>query len=411
MREPNADPHGLLDPSYRTDPYPALARLREHAPVYRFEPWNCWLITRYEDVVTCFRDDRLSADRAGGYAASLPPAIQTKLAPLIGNFARWALMKDPPDHTRLRGLINKAFTPRLITHLRPRVEAICDELLDEIAAKGSFDLIDDYAFPVPVLVIGEMLGLPPEDASRLKKWSTALSAFLGATAMRQEIVAAALGAIVELEVYFREQFAMRRANPGEDLISSLLAAHEQDDRLDEAELLATCTMVLFGGHETTTNLIGNGTKILLDHPEALASVRALPEDAEGEQAMAAAVEELLRYDSPILRMGRVTKEAIDLRGVEIPAGERVYLMMAAANRDAAQFEDPDRLDLGRANNRQLSFGHGRHFCVGAALGRLEGQIALRKLVGRFPTLRALDSDQVWLDNLTIRGLARYGLAC
>lgn len=399
------DPFGLADPSTRTEPHAAYAKLREQAPVYFAEAWGCWLITPYDEVVACFRDDRLSADRATSYAAKLPPPVQAKLAPLIGNLGRWALMKDPPDHTRLRGLVSQAFTPRLVKRLRPRIEAICDERLDRLAEAPSFDLIESYAFPVPVRVIGDMLGLPAEDDVKLKRWSAALTNFLGAAAMSQELVATALGAIVELEDYFRGQIEQRRREPGEDLISDLLAAHEQDDRLDEAELLATCTMALFGGHETTTNLIGNGAKVLLEHPEALAGLR---EDLDA--GMAPAVEELLRYESPILRMGRVAREDIELRGQTIAAGDRVYMVMAAANRDPAQFAEPERLDLRRADNRHLSFGFGRHFCLGAALGRLEGQIALRKLFERFPELR-LDPEQPprWIDNLTVRGLERLPL--
>lgn len=399
------DPYGLLDPSYRSNPYPALARVRAAEPVYFFEPWDCWLITRYEQVEACFRADQLSADRASGHAAKLPPPLRDKLAPLIGNLSRWALMKDPPAHTRLRGLISKAFTPRLIARLRPSIEQTCDRMLDAMAEAGSFDLIESYAFPVPVLVIGSMLGLPAEDAAKLKRWSAAMTGFLGAASVTPEIVGAALSAVVELEAYFMEQLEARRAAPGDDLLSSLIAAHDQDDRLDTAELLATCTMVLFGGHETTTNLIGNGVKVLLDHPEALASLRT-----DLDAGIADAVEELLRYESPILRMGRVARESFELGGVELRAGDRVYMMMAAANRDPERFEAPDRLDLKRSDNRQLSFGHGRHFCVGAALGRLEAQIALSKLLSRFPDLRVQSSDAPrWLDNLTVRGLERLDL--
>ncbi len=406
--EPN-DPFGLLAPIHRAAPYAAFARLREQAPVYYSDAWSCWLVTRYDDVAACFRDDRLSADRAGSYATSLPPEIQQKLAPLIGNLSRWALMKDPPDHTRLRGLASKAFTPRLIAELRPSIEATCDRLLDELDARadaeGGFDLVEGYAFPVPVLVIGAMLGLPPEDATMLKRWSSALTAFLGGASMTQEIVGTALKAVIELEEYFRAQIDARRSEPGDDLLSSLLAAHEHEDRLDEQELLATCTMLLFGGHETTTNLIANGAMVLLRHPEALAWLR---DDLEGR--IEGAVEELLRFEPPVLRMGRVAREAFELRGETIETGDRLYMVMAAANRDPACFDDPDRLDLARTGNRHLTFGLGRHFCLGAALGRLEGQISLSKLLTRFPSLR-LPSDYTpeWIDNLTVRGLARLPL--
>jgi cytochrome P450 len=259
---------------------------------------------------------------------------------------------------------------------------------------------------VPVLVIGDMLGLPAEDATRLERWSAALAGFLGASSMTPEIVGAALQAVVELEGYLREQIERRRSAPGDDLLSELLAAHEQDDRLDEAELLATCTMVLFGGHETTTNLIGNGVKVLLEHPAELAALR---EDLAGR--IAPTVEELLRFEPPVLRMGRIAKQPVALGSAEIAAGDRVYMVMAAANRDPAQFEAPARFDPSRAENRHLTFGHGRHYCLGAALGRVEGQIALAKLVARFPALRLVDEGEPrWLDNLTVRGLEQLPVA-
>ncbi|PRP97333.1 cytochrome P450 [Enhygromyxa salina] len=409
MTDAASDPFGLLDPGFRADPYPAFARLRSEAPVHYSEVWGCWVITRHDDVTACFRDDRLSADRASSYAAKLPPPLQAKLAPLIGNLGRWALMKDPPDHTRLRGLVSKAFTPKLIAALRPAVDLICERELTELERQrdehGGFDLIASYALTIPVLVIGDMLGLPAEHASKLKDWSAALTGFLGAASMTPEIVGAALKAVVELESYFREQIEQRRRAPGDDLLSSLLAAHEQDDRLDEQELLATCTMVLFGGHETTTNLIGNGVEVLLGHPEQLAWLR---DDLDGR--IVAAVEELLRFESPIMRMGRVARAPIELRDATIAAGDRVYMILAAANRDPQAFPDPDRLDLSRADNRHLTFGHGRHFCLGAALGRLEAQLALGKLFARFPTLRAPEGfTPTWLDNLTVRGLERLPL--
>jgi cytochrome P450 len=409
MTDTTPDPFGLLDTANRADPYPVFARLRADAPVHYSEGWGCWVVTRHDDVTACFRDDRLSADRASSYAAKLPPPLQQKLAPLIGNLSRWALMKDPPDHTRLRGLVSKAFTPRLITRLRPSVEAICERELaaldQQLAAEGSFDLIERYALTIPVLVIGDMLGIPAEDASKLKRWSAALTGFLGAASMTPEVVGVALQAIVELESYFLEQIEQRRREPGDDLLSSLLAAHEQDDRLDQQELLATCTMVLFGGHETTTNLIGNGVKVLLEHPEQLAWLR---QDFDGR--IAAAVEELLRFESPIMRMGRLAREPFELGNAQIAAGDRVYMVLAAANRDPEQFVDPDRLDLTRADNRHLSFGHGRHFCLGAALGRLEAQLALSKLFTRFPALRTTDGfTPEWIDNLTVRGLERLPL--
>jgi cytochrome P450 len=405
MSEAASDPHGLLDPRMRIDPYPTFARLREQAPVYFSEAHDCWLITRHDDVSACFRDPRLSANRANRYAGSLPPQSRAMLAPLVGNLGRWALLIDPPDHTRLRGLISTAFTPKVIEQLRPRIAELTEELLERIARVEEFDLISDFAYPLPVIVIGELLGLPREHADRLKHWSDAFGAFLGAVTMSPTIVGDALRAVVDLEAYFREQLEHRRASPTDDLLTALLHAHEQDDRLDEQELLSTCTMLLFGGHETTTNLIGNGVLTLLQHPDQLARLR---QDPEGRATNM--VEELLRFESPVLRMGRIALEPIPLRGQTIAAGDRVFLMLAAANRDPEQFVDPERFDIGRIDNRHLSFGLGPHYCLGATLGRLEARIAIPRLFERLPKLRLPEIFRArWLENLTVRGLEELPL--
>jgi len=389
-----------MDPRMRVDPYPTFARLREEAPVYFSEPLNCWLVTRHDDVSACFRDPRLSANRSTAYGSKLPPETRAMLAPLLGNLGRWALLIDPPDHTRIRGLISKAFTPKALEQLRPRVAELTDELLDRLTRVEEFDVISDLAYPLPVIVIGEMLGLPREHADRLKHWSDAFGAFLGASAMSPTIVGDALRAVVDLEAYFREQLEQRRRSPGEDLLSALLQAHEQDDRLDEQELLSTCTMLLFGGHETTTNLIGNGVLALLQHPDQLGRLRQDP-----ERYGASMVEELLRFDSPVLRMGRVALEPIELRGQSIQPSDRVYMMLGAANRDPAQFVDPEQLDISRVDNRHLSCGLGPHYCIGATLGRIEARLAIPRLFERFPALRLPDIFRPrWLENLTVRGL-------
>jgi cytochrome P450 len=405
MSDAASDPHGLLDPRMRVDPHPTFARLREHAPVYFSEAHDCWLVTRHDDVSACFRDPRLSANRSNTYATKLPPQSRAMLAPLVGNLGRWALLLDPPDHTRLRALISKAFAPTAIEQLRPRIAALTEELLERVARSEMFDLIGEFAYPLPVIVIGELLGLPREHADRLKHWSDALGAFLGAATMSPTIVGDALRAVVDLEAYFREQLDHRRASPTDDLLTALLQAHEQDDRLDEQELLSTCTMLLFGGHETTTNLIGNGVLTLLQHPEQLTRLRQDP-----ERWATGAIEELLRYESPVLRMGRVALEPIPLRGQTIATGDRVFLMLAAGNRDPEQFVDPNRFDIGRVDNRHLSFGLGSHYCLGATLARLEARLAIPRLFQRFPNLRLPEIFRPrWLDNLTVRGLEELPL--
>jgi cytochrome P450 len=394
-----ADPFGLLTPSFAADPYPAYARLRVEAPVHFSESANAWLYTRHDDVSAAFRDARLSANRATGFAQKIPPAAREALAPLLGSLAGWILLMDPPAHTRLRALVNKAFVPRLVERMRPSVEAIVAGLLDAMEARGdSADLVRDLAAALPVFVIADILGLPREDQALLRRGADAIGAFLGARRMSMEIAAAASASVHELEEYFRVHLDDHRAHPRDDLLGSLLAADEKGSFLDERELLATCIMVLFGGHETTTNLIGNGVLALVANPAELDALRRSPELFPG------AVEELLRYDSPVQRMGRVAVEPIDLAGARIEKGDRVYLMIGAANRDPRAFPDPDRLDVRRSEVKHLSFGLGAHFCVGASLARLEAEVVWSALFRRFPALAVVPTPLHWIDNFTVRGV-------
>ncbi len=396
-------PPDLLTPADAQDPYPALARLRDQAPAYWSAWWGGWVLSRHADVSAGFRDPRLSADRAGSFAARLPEPVRLRLEPLIKNLASWALISDPPAHTRLRGLVNKAFTPRLSERLRPQIQSIADDLIDAMRGQDSVDLVAALANPLPVLVIGAMLGLPPGDSGRLKGWSDALAHFLGGAIPTPEVGAAALRCVLEMEAYFRDVIAERRKQPGEDLISNLLAAEDNGSILHEQELLSTCTMVLFGGHETTTNLIANAVHLLLTHADARARVQADP------ALLAGAIEETLRFESPVQRMGRIALEDLELHGQHIKKGDKIWLSMAAANRDERQFADPDRFDPGRVDNRHLGFSVGPHYCVGAALGRLEAQIAVGTLLRRFPDLR-LAGAAPRLDNATIRGFATLPVA-
>lgn len=392
------DPHGLLAPANRDDPYPVLARLRREAPVYfaGTEAAGFYLVTRYADVVAGFRDARLSASRAQAMAKRLPPEAREWLAPVTDNLARWILLLDPPDHTRLRGLLNQAFTPRLIEAWRPRIQQILDELLAAVEP-GEVELVGALAGPLPVLVIGDMLGLPPEDRHRLKACSDAIAGFFGSTNLNQKLLADTRAAILELEDYFRRAIAERRKSPRQDLLSALVAAEEQGSVLSEQELLSTCTALLFGGHETTTNLIANTVYTLLRHPDQLERLRERPE------LSASCVEEVTRFECPVSRMGRVARVEFEWHGVQLRPGDRVFLSLASANRDDAHFADPDRFDIGRADNRHLGFSVGPHYCLGAALGRLEARLALEALL-KFPRWELLERP-AWLENLTIRGPA------
>jgi cytochrome P450 len=393
------DPFGLCTPEFQADPYPMLARLRREAPIYFSEPWEAWLVTRHADVHAGFRDERLSADRAAAFARHVPAALADEVAPLVNNVRRWALFIDPPAHKRVRALLNRAFSPRLINGLRPRIVAIVNQLLDASNGHDQFDLVQLLAVPLPVLVIGELMGLPPEDRERLKTWSDDLAALLGAATPTLPLLRGAVRAIVELEAYFREHIAERRRTPREDLLTALVASEADGAILDEQELVATAAMMLFGGHETTTHLIGNGVHALARHPGQWRRLHAEPALAPS------AVEELLRYDSPVQRMGRVVKTELVLHGQRLGAGQRVFLMLGAANRDPDVFAAPDELDLERADNKHLAFGWGAHYCVGAALGRLEAELVLAELARRFVTLTLDGETPPHLHNATVRGLS------
>ena len=400
----STDSCGLGSPAYLDDPYPLYRRLRDEAPVHFCEPWGGWVIARHDDVMAAFRDPRWSSDRAKSYPGRADAAMLEQIAPLLRNLQSWTLLMDPPAHTRVRALLNRAFTPKLMAALGPRIAAVVGRLLDELDGRAGFDLVEALATPLPVMVIGEMLGLPLDDRHHLKRWSDDLAAFLGASKPTPERIQAAVRAVGELEAYFRAQLAPRRAQPREDLLSALLQAEEAGSILDENELLATCASILFGGHETTTNLIANGVNALLRHEREWRRLAAEPE------LVSNAVEELLRFDAPVQRMGRVAKEPIELRGCRVEPGQRAFLLIGSANRDPACCSTPDRLDVGRAAGKHMSFGWGPHYCVGAALGRLEAEAAIGALARRFPSLRLLDDRPPRIDNQTIRGFTSLRLA-
>jgi cytochrome P450 len=380
-------------PEVRLDPYPVYQQLREREPVQWNEHIEIWTLTRYADVAAVLRDGRMSADRTTADRFRLPPGRQIYQS---------MLTLDPPDHTRLRTLVNKAFTPTTVSRLRPRIQALVDEILDKAEEEGSLEVIADLAYPLPVTVIAEMLGVPPEDYQIFKDWSATLAANLDplrAGEMRE----AAFDARDALSEYLSGIVDKRRARPRDDMISALLAVEESGDALSHRELLIMCNLLLIAGHETTVNLIGNGLRALLTHPDQLERLRDEPDLIE------TAVEELLRFDSPVQLTGRVVSEDLEVGGVQMRPGHFVMVLLGAANRDPAQFPDPDRLDLARHPNQHLSFGRGIHFCLGAPLARVEGQVAIGSLVRRFPRLR-LAGEPVQRDTVTLRGLESLPVA-
>jgi len=378
-------------PGFRDDPYPVYHRLRAEDPVHH-HPMGFWVLTRYDDVARVLRDARFGR---GGFGEILRARFGEE------GVDRSMLFRDPPDHTRLRALVNRAFTPRVVDAMRPRIQAIVDGLLDGLAGAGRMDLIADFAYPLPITVICEMLGVPAGDQREFRAWSADIARSLDAIAMPGDpaIVERGNAARRALSDYFRVLIDERRRAPRADLLSDLIAAEEQGDRLSEQELMATVLLLFVAGHETTVNLIGNGMLALLRNPGELRRLRAEPGLATS------AVEELLRYDGPVQRTGRVAAEEIEIGRTTIPKGGLVLSILGAANRDPAHFPEPDRLDLARADNRHLAFGVGIHFCLGAPLARAEGQIGIGALARRLPRLALATDRPAWRDATALRGLA------
>ncbi len=398
--EDSFDQH-LLTPAYLANPYPYYHRLRREAPVYWSEAMGAWLLTRYRDAEAALRDPRLvSGTRISAAVRQLPETVQPEMHALQDHISTWMGFIDPPDHTRLRALVSSAFTPRMIRNLRPRIQAIVDELLDRVQADGQMDLIADFAFPLPAIVIAEMLGLPPGDREQFKEWSNDVMAFLGTGRPRVDVAKRAQQGVYALKDYLRGIFRQRRQSPRDDLISALLIVEEEGDRLSEEEMFGMCVFLLVAGHETTLALIGNGLLALLRNPDQR---RQLQEDPT---LMEKAVEEFLRYDSPIQHQTRVAGEDFELEGCWIRQGQRVLPMLGAANRDPAQFESPDRLDVSRQPNPHLAFGYGIHFCLGAPLARLEGQIAVETILHRMPALELMNEPLSWRVHTSMRNPER-----
>jgi hypothetical protein len=391
-----------FDPSFRVDPFPVYARLRAAEPVHQ-APFGSAVVSRYDDCVALLRDPRLSADARNSdmYRAAVEQGIFDPEQEALSRTPPF-LVLDPPDHTRLRGLVSKAFTPRVVEGQRPHIQRVVGALLDRVVEQGTFEAVEDLAYPLPVTVICHLLGVPPDDREVFQGWSCELSRGMDPLNPRAflepAVVARRREAGNAFFDYFRSLIAERRKRPADDLLSALIAAEEGGEKLREDELLSTCLLLLAAGHETTVNLIASGLYALLRHPDQL---RRLRDDAS---LAPGAVEELLRYDAPVQLALRTALEDIEVRGVTIRRGQQVILLLASANRDAQQFPDPDRLDITRGDSRHLAFGFGIHFCLGAPLARVEGEIAFRSLVSRFRTLE-LAGEPEYRENIVLRGLS------
>ncbi|SFQ64714.1 Cytochrome P450 [Amycolatopsis arida] len=380
-----------FDRAYRADPYPYFRRLRELAPIYR-SPRGHWLISRHRDVAAVFRDSRF------GHGSDEVLGQNNFRRPVRGR-AKPFILLDPPEHTRLRSLVNKAFTPRIVERLTPRIQRIVDDLLDQVMQHDEVDLIDGFAYALPVMVISELLGVPAEDMNAVKELSHVVARGVDPDFEHSPEEMKRRGqAFAQFDEYFRGLLRQRREHPRDDLLSGLVAVRERGSTLTEAEMLTTCILLYVAGHETTMDLIGNGVLALLRNPEQL---RRLHDDPA---LVASAVEEFLRYDPPTQLTRRTALTDLELDGHAIARGEQVVLMRGAANRDPEVFDRPDELDISRRDNRHLAFDGGIHFCLGAPLARLEGQIAFGALVRRAPNMRLATTELRYRDNLVIRGL-------
>jgi pimeloyl-[acyl-carrier protein] synthase len=372
----------------------ALRALRRADPVHWSDELGVWVFTRYDDIAAALRDPRWRRTPPAGVENPGWPADYPAIGSVMDHLF---LTMDPPDHTRLRGLVNRAFTPVAVAAMEARIRAIVDELLDGLARRSSFDVIADFAVPLPATVIAELLGIPTTDLARFKRWSDDFAVVID---YQPDVEWSALEvSMAGFSTYVRELANERRADPRADLISALVARHE-GDALTEDELVATVILLIAAGHETTTNLIGNGVLTFFRHPDQLARFRDDPAVA------ATAVDEILRFESPVQTTFRIAGEAIDVEGRRILPGQEVMLSLAAGNRDPAAFPSPDAFDVGRSPNRHLAFGLGAHFCIGAPLARMEGRIALTSLFDRFPGLRpaARSALPAWRTGLIFRAL-------
>lgn len=386
------------DPATINDPIPHLRRLQQSEPVYWSDVLRGWVITRYEDVKRVLRNDDFSADRISPFFDAMPPEKQQPIKELIRYLNTWVAFKDPPEHTRLRQLMRTVFTPAAVAEMSGFIESAVSHLLAELEGKKQIDFIEEFAYPLPAMVILEMLGLPQSDMDLLKDWSNKMQLFIGSATTSPHKYALAEEGAIQMAAYFREVIRDREEHPGSDMITKLLAIRDSDDTLTEDEVIGTSMLFLFGGHETTTNLIGNGIRALLLHPDQMALLRDKPELIDK------AVEEMLRYDGPTGASVRIVKESHQFHDKWLESGQRVFVMIHAANHDLDAFEAPDTFDITREPNHHLTFNYGAHFCMGAPLARLEGKIAMARLIEHFPNMTLSDDKYEYMDTMVMRGV-------
>ncbi|MCB1104377.1 MAG: cytochrome P450 [Opitutaceae bacterium] len=384
------------------DPYPLFARLRADDPVHWCAPMKLWLVTRYDLCLTALKDERFSSDRTDMYVQALPPDLKARVQPLLDHVAKWIQLTDEPDHTRLRKLVNLAFTPKMIRQLMPRIQGLVDALLDEVRPGEPCDLISQFCQPLPATVICEMLGIPLAERDRFRELVEGIMHFSTAGGPKLKHHAEhAQECLREVIVLFERLVSERRREPRDDLLSALVTAEADGEKLSNDELYAMCVFVFLAGHETTTNGIASGVMALLTHPAQFAKLKA-----DVGAHVRGTVEEALRFESPVTRAVRKAREEIVLEGKTIAPGQLVVFLLGAADRDPAVFPEPDVFDITRSPNKHLAFGFGAHFCLGAVLARMEMEIAFRAIVRRLPQLQLATTDLAWKPTMGIRALTR-----
>jgi cytochrome P450 len=388
----------LSRPEVRADPYPFYARLRAEDPVHYDPLTKSWLVTRYRDVMAVMHDRAMSRAQAlDRIFLKLPEQAQIDATPIRSFFSQMLLYTDPPVHTRLRGLVSKAFTPKMVEQLRPMVQRTADELLDAAAAKPVFDFIEDFAFPLPLIVVSRLLGVDVQHQAQFRDWSLRIMAAMGMTSHAPDLIAGATTAIAELTAYVRSIAERLRADPDDSLMSALVASAEAGERLSPTDLVANAVLLLIAGHETTTNLLANGLLALLAHPAQREALRRDPSRFDH------AGTEVARYDTSVQLTSRVTVEDGVVGDTAVPAGSMLMLFLGAANRDPEQFANPDAFDVDRPEIKEATFGAGIHYCLGAPLARIELPVGLASVLQRFPDLRVDAPALAWRENPIYRG--------
>ncbi len=386
------------DPATLADPYPLFTRMRDEDPCHWSPRLKSWVLTRYDDVKAVTQDGKLSSNRLEPFFASMPSEEAKKIADIVRYLSLWMVFKDPPEHTRLRRLTSKVLHVKSMQGMRPQIERIAGWLLDGMQGKDEFDFIAEIAGPLPCLVIMAMLGVPREDLSLMKRLSDDMALFIGSSRVSAEKYDTAQAATQEMAGYFRRLIDQRRAAPGDDMLSQLVHLRDGEDRLNDDELVATCILLLFAGHETTTNHIANGLLSLMQFPQQMQKLRDDPSLTN------AAVEELLRHEGPSGAQVRIVSVEHQRYGKTLKVGERLFMMLNAANRDPRAYADPDVLDIDRDGPAHLTFGYGTHICLGFPLARTEGQVAFPAVLRRYARIEPATPTQEWLNSLVFRGM-------